>query len=116
MKKILHTAMKLLLVFAIFFGLQGRVIIRYVAMFHKVCEVETTHKNSHGVQIRAAIKHCKLQCYTQHFQPLNIPAVVFMLVILLALSIPAKIFILYDEDLDFAEHVRLLPLRAPPVL
>jgi hypothetical protein len=115
MKKALHAILKLLLVLAIFLGLQGRVLVRYAEIFHK------NHKNelvNSGInKVKAGIIHCKLQCYTQHFQVLDIPLVAFFfsLITLIATSLIIELFYIpFKEKLSLADPVRLLPLRAPP--
>jgi hypothetical protein len=115
MKKALHAILKFLLVLAIFLGLQGRVLVRYAEIFSK------NHKNelaNSGInKVKAGIVHCKLQCYTQHFQVLDVPLIVFFLslIILIAASLIIDLpYILFKEKLCLADPVRLLPLRAPP--
>src|SRR5882757_11247385 len=104
MKKALHAILKLLLVLAIFLGLQGRVLVRYAEIFHK------NHKNellNSGInKVKAGIIHCKLQCYTQHFQVLDIPLVacLFSLIILIAASLIIDLFYIpYKEKFSVAD-------------
>lgn len=113
MKKALHALLKLLLVLAIFLGLQGRVIMRYAEAFHKSTDSELVHSSANIV--KAGIVHCKLQCYTRHFQVVNIPLIaLFLLTFIAASLIIALFYILFKDKLSLAEPVRLLPLRAPP--
>jgi hypothetical protein len=114
MKKALHAILKFLLVVAIFLGLQGRVLVRYAEMFHKNHKTELVH--SSGTIVKAGIVHCKLQCYTQHFRMLDIPFIAFFLITLIAISsIIDLVYIHLKDKLSFADPVRFLPLRAPPV-
>lgn len=115
MKKLLNTSLKLLLITAIFIGLQGRVLVRYAGFFQKGKTEFSSFKGAHGVQIRAGIVHCKLQCYTQHFDALDIPYVPFVNFRFLPFIIAVSQNIPFHEKLDLAEHVRLLPLRGPPI-
>jgi hypothetical protein len=115
MKKALHAILKLLLVLAIFLGLQGRVLVRYAEIFHKYHKNELV--NSGTAKLKAGIIHCKLQCYTQHFRVLDIPLVacLFSLITLIAASIIIDlIYVPFKEKLSLADPVRLLPLRGPP--
>ncbi len=113
MKKTLRTILKLLLVLTIFLGLQGRVLMRYAEIFHK------NHKNelvqSGTTKVKAGIVHCKLQCYTQHFQVLDIPLIAFLFSLITAPLVTDLLYISFKEKLLIADSVRLLPLRAPPV-
>jgi len=114
MKKILHITLKLLLVFLIFIGLQGKVLVRYAEIFNKSRKSEITHQEKAHVKVR--IIHCKLQCYTQHFQTLHTPAIAFLFTLLIASIIAAQLlYIPHKEKFSTSEPVRLLPLRAPPV-
>jgi hypothetical protein len=113
MKKTLHTIFKLLLVFTIFLGLQGRVLIRYAEIFHIKHKSELTH--SGVIKLKADIVHCKLQCYTQHFQVLDIPVIPFFFSLITASLIIDLLYIPFKEKLSIADSIRLLPLRAPPI-
>jgi hypothetical protein len=112
MKKPLHTILKLLLILAIFLGLQGKVIIRYLEIFHK------THKSeivgSDATQVRKAIIYCKLQCYTRQFQALAAPDATLFLILIGAVLVTDLLYIPVKEKLSVADSIRLLPLRAPP--
>jgi hypothetical protein len=113
-KKALHTTLKLLLVLTIFLGLQGKVIIRYLEIFHKNHKSEIVHTGA--TRVKNGIIHCKLQCYTQHFQVLDIPPVAALFFFLITtLLIVDLLYISFKEKLLIADSVRLLPLRAPPV-
>ncbi|MDB5117840.1 MAG: hypothetical protein JWQ79_3332 [Mucilaginibacter sp.] len=115
MKKALHAILKLILVLAIFLGLQGRVLVRYAEIFHKNHKSELVHSGIN--KVKAGIVHCKLQCYTQHFQVLDIPLVAFffsLITLIAASSIIDLFYIPYKEKFFLANSVRLLPLRAPP--
>jgi len=113
MKKIFHAILKFLLVLAIFSGLQGRVIVRYIEIAHQIHKSEIAH--SAKPQVKAAIVHCKLQCYTRYFQLLH-PPIASLLLILIALPVTAGLFYLpFKEDFVAVYPIRLLPLRAPPV-
>jgi len=111
MKKAFHTALKLLLVLVIFLGLQGKVIIRYLEIFHH----KTEQVHSEATKVKARVIHCKLQCYTQHFQALDIPLIAFLLSFIAASVIINRLYLPYKEKHFLAGLVRLLPLRAPPV-
>ncbi len=114
MKKAFHTILKLLLVLVIFLGLQGKVIIRYLEIFHKNHKSEIVH--SGAVRVKNAIIHCKLQCFTRHFQVLDSPVSPFLLILIVTASlITDLLYISFKEKLAFADSVQLLPLRAPPV-
>ncbi|MDB4919581.1 MAG: hypothetical protein JWQ54_1564 [Mucilaginibacter sp.] len=113
MKKALHTALKLLLILTIFLGLQGRVLVRYAEIFHKNHKTELVH--SRTTNVKAVIVHCKLQCYTQHFQVQDVPLVAFVLSFITVTLILNLLYISFKEKLSLAYQIRLLPLRAPPV-
>jgi hypothetical protein len=113
MKKALHTTLKLLLVLTIFLGLQGRVLMRYAEIFNKNHKNELVH--SETTKVKANIVHCKLQCYTQHFKLLSIPAKTFFSTLNEPLLVFEQVYIPLLENLNFNPPVRLLPLRAPPV-
>lgn len=113
MKKILHTTLKLLLVFLIFIGLQGKVLVRYAEIFNKNHKSEINHQEK--AHVKASIIHCKLQCYTQHFQTLHAPAIAFLFTLIIAPIITRLLYIPLKEKFSTAESVRLLPLRAPPI-
>jgi hypothetical protein len=112
-KKTLRTILKLLLVLTIFLGLQGRVLMRYAEIFHKNHKNELVHTGT--TKVKAGIVHCKLQCYTQHFQVLDIPLIAFLFSLITAPLIVNLLYISFKEKLLTADSVRLLPLRAPPV-
>jgi hypothetical protein len=114
MKKTLHTILKLLLVLAIFLGLQGRVLARYAECLHKNQTKELTHSTTS--KIKAGVVHRKLQCYTQHFQPLDIPPVTTSISLITATTIAAPLYIPFKKELCIVDPVPLLPLRAPPFL
>jgi hypothetical protein len=114
MKKALHSILKLLLVLAIFLGLQGRVLVRYAEGLHKNQKKELAH--SATTKIKAGIVHRNLQCYTQHFQELAIPPVANFYSLITATLVTAPPYILFKEKLCLTDPVRLLPLRGPPVL
>jgi H+/Cl- antiporter ClcA len=114
MKKALHAILKLLLVLAIFLGLQGRVLVRYAEIFHKKHKSELVQSGI--TTVKAGIVHCKLQCYTQHFQVLDLPLIAFLFSLITASLITDLLYISFKEKLSIAGSVRLLPLRAPPVL
>ena len=82
MKKVLHTTLKLLLVFLIFAGLQGMVLVRYAEIFNKNHKSEITHPEK--VHLKAGIIHCKLQCYTRDFQTLYAPVTAFLFTLIIA--------------------------------
>ncbi|WP_426670430.1 hypothetical protein ACPPVU_04120 [Mucilaginibacter sp. McL0603] len=113
MKKAFHTILKFLLVLVIFLGLQGRVIIRYLEIFHKNHKTEQVH--SETTRVRAGIIHCKLQCYTQHFQALDIPLIAFLFSFITASFVINRFYLPFKEKHFLTGSVRLLPLRAPPV-
>jgi hypothetical protein len=113
MKKAFHTILKLLLVLAIFLGLQGKVIIRYLEIFHKNHKIEQIQ--STAPKVKAAIIHCKLQCYTQHFQALDIPLIAFLFSFITASVVINRFYLPFKEKRSITASVRLLPLRAPPV-
>ena len=111
MKKTFHTLLKLLLVLVIFLGLQGKVIIRYLEIFnHKTEQVHTE-----PAKVKAAIVHCKLQCYTQHFQALDIPLIAFLFSFITASFVINRFYLPFKVKYSLTGSVRLLPLRAPPV-
>lgn len=116
MKKALYTILKLLLVLSIFLGLQGKVIIRYLEIFHKNNKSEMVHPDA--ARVKRAIIHCKLQCYTRHFQALDAPTPVasLLLLLIIPLLITNLLYISFEEKLSLADPIPLLPLRAPPVL
>ena len=113
MKKALHIISKLLLILAIFLGLQGKVIIRYLEIFHKNHKSEIVHSNV--TRVKKAVIHRNLQCYTRHFQVLNAPVAALLLILIVASLITDLLYISLKETLFVADPVRLLPLRAPPV-
>jgi hypothetical protein len=113
MKKVLYTILKFLLVLTIFLGLQGRVLIRYAEIFHIKQKSELAH--SGVIKVKANIIHRKLQCYTQHFQALDIPISTFFFSLITASLIIDLLYISFKEKLSIADSVRLLPLRAPPI-
>ncbi len=113
MKKKLHIIFKLLIVFLIFTGLQGRVIVRYAEFLNKTFKSEIS--SSKGIHVRAAIIHCKLQCYTQKFQPIAVPLAVALLSFALVFIIIYRVYIPFQGYLVLVNPVPLLPLRAPPV-
>jgi hypothetical protein len=113
MKKAFHTILKLLLVLTIFWGLQGRVIIRYAEIFYK--NHRTEQANAGNVKIRAGIIHCKLQCYTQHFHKLYAPLALLLLVLIVAPVVTILLYISHKERYPAVYPIRLIPLRAPPV-
>ena len=112
MKKALHAILKLLLVLAIFLGLQGRVLVRYAEIFNKKHKSELVQSGI--AKVKAGIIHCKLQCYTQHFQVLDLPLIAFIFSLITASLITDLLYISFKEKLSIAGSVRLLPLRAPP--
>jgi hypothetical protein len=112
-KKKLHNVLKLLLVFLIFTGLQGRVIIRYAECLNKNLKSEIS--STKGIHVRAAIIHCKLQCYTQKFQPIAVPPAVALLSFVLIFIVIIRVYVPFREHLVLVNPVPLLPLRAPPV-
>jgi hypothetical protein len=114
MKKALHTTLRFLLVFAIFLGLQSRVLMRYAEIFHKNHKSELVHSGIN--KVKAGIVHCKLQCYTQHFQTLNTPEKAFFCTLDEPFLISKQLYFHLHENLSFTPPIRLLPLRAPPVL
>ena len=113
MKSAFHTVLKLLLVLAIFLGLQGKVIVRYAEIFHQSYQSGITH--SVNTQVKASIIHCKLQCYTRHFQSLHPPLALLLLILIAAPVIAGLLYIPFKEDFIAVYPIRLLPLRAPPV-
>jgi hypothetical protein len=112
MKNVLHTILKLLLVLAIFLGLQGRVLVRYAEIFHKNHKNELV--NSETNKIKTGIVHCKLQCYTQHFQELGLPLIAFFFILITVSLGTNLLYIFFKEKLSITGSVQLLPLRAPP--
>lgn len=112
MKKALHTTLKFLLVFAIFLGLQSRVLMRYAEIFHKNYKSETVHSGI--TKVKGGIVHCKLQCYTQHFQSLDAPFAALLLTLIIAALITHLFYISFKEKLHLTDSVWLLPLRGPP--
>jgi hypothetical protein len=112
MKNALHTILKLLLVLAIFLGLQGRVLVRYAEIFHKHNKNELV--NLGLTKVKAGIVHCKLQCYTQHFQELDLPIIAFFFFLIAVSLVTDPLYISFKEKLPITGSVRLLPLRAPP--
>ena len=114
MKKILHITLKLLLVSLIFIGLQGKVLVRYAEIFNKNHKSEITHPEK--AHLKASIIHCKLQCYTQHFQKLHVPVAALLFTLMIAPIITRPLYIIpLKEKFPTVGPVRLLPLRAPPV-
>jgi hypothetical protein len=113
MKKNLHTALELLLVLLIFTGLQGRVIIRYAAFFHK--NVQSEAGSVKGKHVRTAIVHCKLQCYTQRFHPVAVPAAISLFYFIILPFVIRRAYTPSREQIVFADPVLLLPPRAPPL-
>ncbi|MDB5142340.1 MAG: hypothetical protein JWQ66_1053 [Mucilaginibacter sp.] len=113
MKKILHITLKLLLVSLIFIGLQGKVLVRYAEIFNKNHKSEITHPEK--AHLKASIIHCKLQCYTQHFQKLHVPVAALLFTLIIAPIITRPRYIPLKEKFSTAGPVRLLPLRAPPI-
>jgi hypothetical protein len=114
MKKAFHTILKLLLVLVIFLGLQGKVIIRYLEIYHKNHKIEQAQ--SEATKVKSAIIHCKLQCYTQHFQTLDIPLIAFLFSFITALVVIKRLYLpFFKEKHSLTSSVRLLPLRAPPI-
>ncbi|MDB5124871.1 MAG: hypothetical protein JWP94_3000 [Mucilaginibacter sp.] len=114
MKKALRSVLKFLLVLAIFLGLQGRVLVRYAEIFQKNHKSELTHSTT--TKVKAGIIHRKLQCYTQHFQALDIPPIANFFSLITATLVTGPSYIPFKEKLCLADPIRLLPLRAPPVL
>jgi hypothetical protein len=114
MKNIFHTALRLLLVLAIFLGLQGKVIIRYAEIFHKNQKSEVAHSGE--ARVKARVIHCNLQCYTKHFQARNLPLIAFFFSFIDASIIVDLIYISFGENFSIVYPIRLLPLRAPPAL
>jgi hypothetical protein len=114
MKKTINKVLKLILVFLIFSGLQGRVVIRYLEVFH-IKHAANITKSKHPV-VKEAIVHCKLQCYTRHFQILDLPLAAFLLVILSVLVERTIFYINYNQAVYITNwHIRRSP-RGPPVL
>lgn len=112
MKKLLHNILKLLLVFLIFIGLQGRVLVRYAIFFNQNVSTEASY--SKYVHVRAGIIHCKLQSYTQQFRHSTLPAEISLvtfgiLVIIIFIALPPfrEVFLPIDP-------IPLLYLRGPP--
>lgn len=114
MKKTLRTILKFLLVLSIFLGLQGRVLARYAESLHKNQKKEPAHLTV--TKIKAGVVHRNLQCYTQHFNTLNIPPIASSFSFITATSVTYLPYIPFKEKLCLADPVRLLPLRAPPLL
>lgn len=112
MKKAQHAIWKLLLVLTIFLGLQGRVLARYAEIFHKTHKNEQIH--SEATKLKTGIVHCKLQCYTQHFQGLDIPIIAFLFFLSTASVIIDLLYTSFKEKRSPTGSFRLLPLRAPP--
>jgi hypothetical protein len=112
MKKILHITLKLLLVSLIFIGLQGRVLVRYAEIFNKSHKSEIAHPEK--AHLNAGIIHCKLQCYTQHFQKLHVPVTALLFTLIIAPIITWLLYIPFKEKFSLTDSVRLRPLRAPP--
>jgi len=113
MKKVLHITLKLLLVFLIFTGLQGRVLVRYAEIFNKSHENEIT--NTGKAHLEAGIIRCKLQCYTKQFQRLHVPVAALLFTLIKTPVITRVLYVPFKEKFSTAGPVRLLPLRAPPV-
>ena len=113
MKSTFHIILKLLLVLAIFLGLQGKVVVRYAEIFHQNHQSGITH--SAKTQVKASIIHCKLQCYTRHFQALNVPVAALLLAFTMALLMATLLYKPFKEKSHAIYRVRLIPLRAPPV-
>jgi hypothetical protein len=112
MKKAFNTILKLLLVLAIFLGLQGKVIVRYTEVFNQNHKSEIAHSGK--TRVKAAIIHCKLQCYTRHFQSLHPPLASLLRILIVAPVIAGLLYIPFKEDFIAVCPIRLLPLRAPP--
>jgi hypothetical protein len=112
MKNVLHNILKLLLVITIFLGLQGRVLVRYAQIFHKNHKNELV--NSAITNVKAGIVHCKLQCYTKHFQVLDISLIAFFFFLITVALVTNLFYISFKEKLSITGPVLLLPLRAPP--
>jgi len=113
MKRKLQTTLKLLLVFLIFLGLQGRVIARYAESLNKKLKSEIN--SSKGICVRVAIIHCKLQCYTKKFQQLTIPSAIDHFSFILVFFTISWLYIPFSEHLIIVNPVPLLRLRAPPM-
>ena len=111
MKKTFQSILKLLLVLVIFLGLQGKVIIRYLEIFHH----KTEQVHSEAAKVKTRVIHCKLQCYTQHFQAMDIPLIAFLFSFITAFVIVNRLYLPFKEKHSLTGSVRLLPLRAPPV-
>ena len=112
MKKTVHTILRLLLVFVIFLGLQGRVLMRYAEIFQKNHKSELVH--TEVTKVKAGIHHCKLQCYTKHFQVLDTPFAALLFTLITASLITDLLYIFLNGKLPIAGSIRLLPLRGPP--
>ena len=113
MKKAFHTILKLSLVLAIFLGLQGKVIVRYTEIFHQNHHSGITHSGK--TQVKSSIIHCKLQCYTRHFQVLNAPVAALLVAFTIALVIVKLLYKPFKEKSHAIYRIRSIPLRAPPV-
>jgi hypothetical protein len=112
LKKKLNTALKLVLVFLIFIGLQGRVIVRYTESFHKRFHTETS--SAKGMRVASTIIHCKLQCYTQQFHLFGVPAIVCLISFISIFFIICGIDGPLLELILLVDPVPLLQLRGPP--
>ena len=113
MKKAFHTTIKLLLIFTIFIGLQGKVIIRYLEISHKNEKSETAH--SGVARVKKAVIHCNLQCYTRDFKVLDTPGATLLMILIFTTLVTDLPNIFFAEKPFLASSVRLLSLRAPPV-
>jgi hypothetical protein len=87
--------------------------MRYAEIFYKNHKSELVHSGIN--KVKAGIVHCKLQCYTQHFQTLNTPEKAFFCTLDGAFLISKQLYFHLHENLCFTPPIRLLPLRAPPV-
>jgi len=114
MKESINNMLRLTLVLLIFIGLQGRVVIRYLEVFH-IKHAANITKSKHPV-VKEAIVHCKLQCYTRHFQILDLPLAAFLIVILSVLVEQIIFYVNYNQAVYITNwHIRRSP-RGPPVL
>jgi hypothetical protein len=113
MKKMMFNTLKLMLILLIFIGLQSRVIVRFFEVTN-TDKITVQTRFAHPV-IQKGIVHCKLQCYTQHFQTAGIPAIPFLLIIILFLISNTPVFVNSDEAAEATNWHIPRTLRGPPL-
>jgi hypothetical protein len=114
LKKAFHSTIKLLLIFTIFIGLQGRVIVRYLETLHENQECETGYAGI--ATIKAAVVYCNLQCYARDFKVLDKPGAAFLSTFIIPVLVSERAVLFLKEKSSSLSLPRLSLLRAPPVL